>query len=205
MAKNSVSGNKIIKKITFWCKNVIKLPFFNSFFHYKNGNTWCYNTTKENQFNDKGGNSMYKASDIAKYIVQISEKEGHPISNLQLQKILYYVQGYFLKQFNTCAFNEKIYNWPYGPVVQDAYFEYNIYGGQKIDYIPDYEEPVSFDSRDHKKCIEQVVKACLCISPGKLVEQTHQEDPWKNTVRRSEIEPQDIETYFKKNDPLKIM
>ena len=41
---------------------------------------------------------MYVALDLSKYIISKCVRDGHPISNLQLQKILYYIQVYFLKQ-----------------------------------------------------------------------------------------------------------
>ena len=40
----------------------------------------------------------YSALDLAKYILQKCIDDSRPISNLQLQKILYYVQGEFLKE-----------------------------------------------------------------------------------------------------------
>ena len=39
---------------------------------------------------------MYTAMDLAKYIVSKCYYDGCPISNLQLQKILYYIQKEFL-------------------------------------------------------------------------------------------------------------
>lgn len=39
----------------------------------------------------------YSAVDLSKYIVYKCITEGQPISNLQLQKILYYIQRNFLK------------------------------------------------------------------------------------------------------------
>ena len=149
---------------------------------------------------------MYKASDIAKYVVQMCCEKDKPISNLQLQKILYYVQGYFFKKFKECAFDEKIYNWTYGPVVPDVYFEYNIYGGQKINDVLDDESPVSlmYASKEHRRCIENVVTECLKYSAGALVSKTHSEDPWHDSIPRSEISSQSVKDYFEKNDPLNL-
>ena len=41
---------------------------------------------------------MYAAIDLSKYIVSKCIRDDHPISNLQLQKILYYIQKDFLKK-----------------------------------------------------------------------------------------------------------
>ena len=39
----------------------------------------------------------YSAVDLSKYIVYKCITDGRPISNMQLQKILYYIQREFLK------------------------------------------------------------------------------------------------------------
>ena len=41
---------------------------------------------------------MYSALSMAKYIIDKCTKDEYPISNLQLQKILYYIQREFLQQ-----------------------------------------------------------------------------------------------------------
>ena len=41
---------------------------------------------------------MYSALTIAKYIIDKCTEENSPISNLQLQKILYYIQSEFNKE-----------------------------------------------------------------------------------------------------------
>lgn len=43
------------------------------------------------------GDDMYSALDIAKYIISKCNRENCPISNLQLQKILYNLQKAFLQ------------------------------------------------------------------------------------------------------------
>ena len=40
---------------------------------------------------------MYSALNIAKYIIDKCTRERYPVSNLQLQKILYYIQREFLQ------------------------------------------------------------------------------------------------------------
>lgn len=52
----------------------------------------------------------YSAVDLSKYIVYKCITEGQPISNLQLQKILYYIQREFLKN-DRIAFADDIQAW----------------------------------------------------------------------------------------------
>lgn len=60
---------------------------------------------------------MYSALDLSTYIVSKCIKDHSPISNLQLQKILYYIQKEFLKN-DDIAFSDDIEAWQFGPVVQ---------------------------------------------------------------------------------------
>ena len=46
------------------------------------------------------------------------------ITNLKLQKLLYYVQAISLQVFEKLAFKEKIMAWSYGPVVNEVYQKY---------------------------------------------------------------------------------
>ena len=58
------------------------------------------------------GVAVMNAIDIARYIVQKNAEEDNAITNLKLQKILYYVQGYSFKQLGEAAFDDPIYKWP---------------------------------------------------------------------------------------------
>ena len=70
---------------------------------------------------------MYGALDLSKYIVAKCIEDGLPISNLQLQKILYYIQKDFLKR-DEMAFPDDIEAWQFGPVVPNVYYYYCGYG-----------------------------------------------------------------------------
>lgn len=45
---------------------------------------------------------MYRAIDIAKYVVTKCVRDSHPISNLRLQEILYYLQKNILVLVANC-------------------------------------------------------------------------------------------------------
>lgn len=47
---------------------------------------------------------MYRALTVAEHIIERCNKEGRPISNLKLQKILYFVQAEFWLVLDLCAF-----------------------------------------------------------------------------------------------------
>lgn len=59
------------------------------------------------------------AKDVANYfLAQVDEECGDSISNLKLQKLLYYTQGFHLAMTGKLLFDEPIVNWQHGPVVE---------------------------------------------------------------------------------------
>ena len=79
-----------------------------------------------------------KASGLADYIVTKCTKEDRPVSNLQLQKMLYFLQYVYVKQTDgKLLFTDQFEAWPYGPVMRDVYFRFSKYGGRPIEETSD--------------------------------------------------------------------
>lgn len=74
----------------------------------------------------------YSARQIAEYVISYCVRKGNPISNLQLQKILYFIQGEFYRSTGRILISDEFYAWPLGPVAVDVYDTYCVYGGGKI-------------------------------------------------------------------------
>jgi len=68
---------------------------------------------------------MATASQVAKYIVNFFQQAGDPVTNLKLQKLLYYVQGWHLGLRGAPAFEDRMEAWVHGPVQPGVYREYN--------------------------------------------------------------------------------
>ena len=112
---------------------------------------------------------MYAAIDLSKYIVSKCIKDGHPISNLQLQKILYYIQKAFLKEKGTQAFGDDIEAWQYGPVVPNAYYRFCGSGAMPISFC--------LETGSIEKCDEELINSIVeekrDLNPWNLVADTH--------------------------------
>lgn len=112
---------------------------------------------------------MYRAIDLAKYVVKKCINDKCPISNLQLQKILYYIQRDFLKEKNTPAFNDVIEAWQFGPVVPNVYYEYCSFGSRPISWsLDDYEI-----EKNDQNIINPIIEAKRSLKPWDLVAETH--------------------------------
>lgn len=111
---------------------------------------------------------MYAAIDLSKYIVSKCIADGHPISNLQLQKILYYIQKDFLSR-DDIAFSDDIEAWQFGPVVPNVYYHFCGFGAMPIT-IP--YESATISSND-KAYVNPIVDSKRLLNPWDMVEETH--------------------------------
>ena len=74
----------------------------------------------------------YDALDVAKYIITRCYEQGNPISNLKLQKILYFLWADFYRETRRYLFFDDICAWQLGPVVPKVYYEYCPHAGRPI-------------------------------------------------------------------------
>ena len=136
-------------------------------------------------------------------VITYAKKCDCPITNLKLQKTLYYIQGYYGRYFEKPLFEDDIEHWPYGPVVPVVYFEYCPFGADEITVAP--AKTIFADCEaSAKKIIINVIDKCLSMTARELVDKTHKEAPWLESEPSGEISFSSILQYFKKNNPLGI-
>ena len=139
----------------------------------------------------------YKVLDVCKYVINYSNQKDYGISNLKLQKILYFVQAYFLiSEPSRCCFEEKIEAWDFGPVVPKAYREYKQFGSSDI---PDTGDNINIISDEDQKLIRTVIEKFADYSVTDLVSLTHNQSPWIDAYipcMNREITPEAIREYF---------
>ena len=136
----------------------------------------------------------HSAIDIANWILTLSEpEEGDLMSNLRLQKLLYYTQGFSLAMYNKPIFNEDIEAWDYGPVVPVAYHHFKKYGSGHIPVEGIKKIRLSIEEED---LIFEVWNAYGQFSASRLVEITHSEPPWLTTKKNEVISHKKMRAYF---------
>ncbi len=139
-----------------------------------------------------------KALDVAKYVIHKCYCDGNAISNLQLQKILYYLQGYYCAKFKKPLFDDRIEPWKLGPVVPNVYYIYNKYVADNIyESYPDIEDILCF-SDNEKKVIDETIDCKSKLSAWQLVDATHKETPWEKARENKDfyIDIAVIQEYF---------
>lgn len=123
----------------------------------------------------------YTAMQVAKYII---EHKNADVSNLKLQKILFYAQMEYIQKYNSNLFDDKIEAWRHGPVIRDVYREFKKYMSSPIESDSAEIQNVSYGSllRDEKalRVINDIIVKTKCINAWLLVEKTHETSAWKD-------------------------
>lgn len=142
---------------------------------------------------------MYSALEVARFVIEYCRKNGLLMSNLKLQKVLYFIQAEFLVRNGEPCFFERIEAWPFGPVVSNVYHEYKTFGSSNI-----YSNLSNFYdiAEEDRNIIKDIVKACNRFSATQLVELTHNQAPWKNAYNNGNriITNDSILEYFGENN-----
>lgn len=121
---------------------------------------------------------MLSALIIARYIITISYEMANPITNLRLQKLLYFVQLESLRRNGVPMFEDAIEAWQFGPVVPAVYYEYCNYAGMPI--LETYGD--SFLCDDGINLINEVISEFEGYSVWELVNITHRvNSPWSDS------------------------
>lgn len=159
----------------------------------------------------------YKVLDVARYIINYSNQQGYGISNLKLQKLLYFIQAEFLAftDAKQPCFLEEIEAWGFGPVVREVYQEFKRYGSANIPSIVKYYEVTDdwellekrFDMNciqlEDRQIINQIVDGLSDYAATALVTITHRQKPWSDVYREGMnniITKKSIKEYFEKDD-----
>lgn len=115
------------------------------------------------------------ARKLADYIIRFAHECGEPISNLKLQKLLYYAQAWYLARHGKPLFDERIEAWVHGPAVPPVYGAFKKWAWQTIEK-PD--SPIRL-SPHVQKHVNEVLEQYGPLTPIHLEQLTHREDPWR--------------------------
>jgi len=114
------------------------------------------------------------ARQVADYIISFLAEHGDPVSNLKLQKLLYYAQGWYLAVYDVPLFDERIEAWVHGPAVPPVYGDFKAWAWQPI---PKPEGELHLPDRP-EFLVNEVIEVYGGMGAYDLERLTHQEDPW---------------------------
>lgn len=142
-----------------------------------------------------------KAIQCAAFLVSHACENNKLISNLQLQKMLFFAQvDYMQKHAWNKLFDDEIHAWQYGPVIPYVYNAYSRYGGSPI-LRPEFsldETPFDIESfkHDHEQhsidmraSLESVYAEWVDRPAWALVAESHEKGKaWDRVYNRDEKE-----------------
>lgn len=132
----------------------------------------------------------YSAETIAKWFVAWSETDEAgeaDLSNMKLQKLLYYAQGHHLAKTGRVLFADPIEAWEHGPVVPSVYHEFKRFDRGPLCLSDD--DPFEWDDvqDDTTQFLIDIWDRYGEFAAWKLRNMTHQEPPWADVYRREDL------------------
>lgn len=150
--------------------------------------------------------NQYPASVIAYAFIKKGIESNLFVTQLKLQKMVYFANGYHLAKHKNPLIVEAVQAWKYGPVIPELYQVLKAYGNSPIT------DPVFLDfigiDKEYSK-IDQITRETIAyaweatksVSAENLVRWTHKIDSpwdkaWKQSERNTTINNDEICNYF---------
>lgn len=159
-----------------------------------------------------------KAMDLADYIILKADELKEPVSNLMLQKVMYFLNVMYLISNNDkempLVSDSNFERWDYGPVIKDVYNEYSSYGSSKIIVPSEHKKLVNgkgnnLEIKSFKldvTKINQSIRSFIDENIGKLlkfkdpfilVKESHKENQWKVLNPNDKYNNEDSLAFYK--------
>lgn len=142
---------------------------------------------------------MTTVIDVANYFLQkdLQEDDVNSITNLKMQKLVYYAQGFHLALFGGPVFEEEINAWLHGPVVRELYDHCKDSGKSPLPWDYDINAYAKFNE-EQQGLLDEVFSEFGQYTAWRLRDMTHEESPWLNHEKAGDIIPKsELLAYFK--------
>ncbi|MDM8120718.1 DUF4065 domain-containing protein [Succinatimonas hippei] len=106
---------------------------------------------------------------LAHLIINFAIGLNRPVSNLMLQKLMYFCQLSYYRHENRRLITDCDFEaWLFGPVIRDVYIDYCMYGSNRIISAPE-EDAVLPD------CVRHTLTVWLDRRPWEMVQVSHRD------------------------------
>lgn len=139
------------------------------------------------------------AKEVSLYVIDWGYRHRSEITNLRLQKLLYFIQGENIRLNHSRLIKEDFYAWRLGPVIPSVYDEYCIYSSFSIPRSVAKSMPKDF-SESERFAMEMALRKYSSYTTWELVDISHSQAPWKYSFQifgdKTLIPYKIIEEYF---------
>ncbi|MBR0101270.1 MAG: DUF4065 domain-containing protein [Treponema sp.] len=116
---------------------------------------------------------------VAKDILKIAEDHNEFVSNLKIQKLLYYAQAWYMVNNNgSLLFDDVIEARKFGPVVPSVYEKFKRFKRNPIKIVIKENELVEL-TEEQKDYLKSFYEDFMPCSTTELISMTHNEKPWQ--------------------------
>ena len=120
------------------------------------------------------------ADELSSYIVKKCIIDKHPVTDMQLQNILYCIQKEYLKTTGKPMFDDDFYAWAFGPVIPSVYYRYSGFGADAISF----DAEVLCINTKIAKFIDPIIKRVRIMKPWDIVAEIHKNGgAWKEAYK----------------------
>ncbi|RJG36725.1 Panacea domain-containing protein [Motilimonas pumila] len=136
--------------------------------------------------------------EVANYLIRESQIG---ITHRELQKLLYFSQGFYLAQYGEPLFSENMDAWQHGPVNSSIWGRFRQYGYNCLDVAEDASTATLNDSK--KQFLAGILSSFLVLGQSNLIDMSHTDYPWERNYiqgRNNLIEKDLIHEYFNNFD-----
>lgn len=112
---------------------------------------------------------------VANYLLAESRERGEVLTNLKLQKLLYYSQAWFLALQDKELFEEDFRAWVHGPVLLSQYHRFKDYRWRPILDDIEFPDGIPTAAQEH---LDDVLDVFGTEPATALEMMTHREAPW---------------------------
>lgn len=142
---------------------------------------------------------------VANHVVVYAAARHTPVTNLVLQRILYFVQAAFLVEHDTSLMDVSFHRWDYGPVAPAVYYLFKAHGVGSLTQPADVLETVHFTyatldladvDTDVVRQIEAYVAPLLTYKAIDLVHTVVKQDLFKQRRHDDYYTDDAIQMYF---------
>lgn len=113
---------------------------------------------------------------VADFLLEESRERGEVLTNLKLQKLLYYAQAWYIALNGDPLFEEDFQAWVHGPVLPSQYQRFRDYRWKPI--TEEINRP-KFDVEGVEVHLTEIIDVFGCESAVSLELMTHREPPWQ--------------------------
>jgi uncharacterized phage-associated protein len=138
----------------------------------------------------------YDVREIANFVLDAAEAEGVGVTNLSVNKVVYFLHAFFLVRFDRPLVTAKIEAWNYGPVFRELYREFKSFEDKPITSRAHRINPETgtlelceYDfSVDEREFLERLARKYVRFSPGTLVSMSHERgSPWDQVWNHDKV------------------